>query len=375
MNAFIIKPTTTTAVNSSSNQPSFTRRLKAAPQRAAKPATASLALLALSAALSGAAPSFAEVKDGQFEISPFAGYHIFEDDQNLEDGLTYGIRLGYSFTPHWAIEGAISRVNSSVDDTSILGASPGQFRSPTDDVDLLLYQLDALYHFLPDNKFSPYIVGGYGVTDYSPSISDDKMSTFNFGVGAKYWVSDNLAVRFDLRDHLVSEVFDDSYHNISATLGVSFAFGGREASKPYRAAMSEPVETNSKPVSSAATPEVLVLEFEDVHFDFDKSTLTQEAQNVLQRSIVLLRDNPEAKVRIAGYTSAAGTAAHNQKLSEQRAQVIEDYLITKGDISKDRLSVIGYGDTRPGSYEASPTTLNSVAAKENMRALFEIVVE
>lgn len=375
MNAFIVKPATTTAVNRSNSQPSFARKLKAAPQWPAKPATVSLALLALSAALSGAAPAFAEVKDGQFEIAPFAGYHIFEDEQNLEDGLTYGIRLGYSFTRHWAIEGAISKVNSKVDDASITGASAGQFRSPTDDVDLLLYQLDALYHFLPDNKFSPYIVGGYGVTDYSPSISDDEMSTFNFGVGAKYWVSDNLAVRFDLRDHLVSEVFDDRYHNISATLGVSFAFGGREASKPYRAAISEPVETSSEPVSSAAAPEVLVLEFEDIHFDFDKSTLTQEAQNVLQRSIILLRDNPDAKVRIAGYTSAAGTAAHNQKLSERRAQAIEDYLITEGDISKKRLSVIGYGDTRPGSYEASPTTLNSVAAKENMRALFEIVVE
>lgn len=328
---------------------------------------ASLPLLALSAAMA-ALPAHAEITDGQVEISPFAGYHVFESDQNLENGATYGIRLGYSFTRHWAVEGAVSMVNSGVDDASIFGAKEGQFRSPTDDVDLTLYQLDALYHFLPDNKLSPYIVGGYGAADYSPSISDKEMSAFNLGAGVKYWVSDRLALRFDVRDHFVGEVFDDSYHNLSATLGISFALGGKAEAKPYRAAAPEPAQ-------AAPVAEVIVLEFEDIHFDFDKSTITPEARRILQRSVTILQDNPKAKVRIAGYTSAAGTAEHNQTLSEQRANVIKDYLTTEGDIAEDRLSVIGYGSTRPGSYEASPTTLNSVAAKENMRALFEIVVE
>lgn len=332
--------------------------------------TVPLTLLAMSVAMATALPAHADIKDGQVEISPFAGYHVFESDQNLEDGLTYGIRLGYSFTRHWAVEGAVSMVNSSVNDTAIVGANEGQFRSPTDDVDLVLYQLDALYHFLPDNKFSPYIVGGYGAADYSPSISDKDMSAFNLGAGVKYWISDRLALRFDVRDHYVGEVFDNSYHNISATLGVSFALGGAEESKPYRAAAPGP-----KPVQAAPAPEVIVLEFEDIHFDFDKSTITPEARRILQRSVTILQDNPKAKVRIAGYTSAAGTVKHNQTLSEQRAAVIKNYLVTEGGIAEDRLSVIGYGDTRPGSYEASPTTLNSVAAKENMRALFEIVVE
>lgn len=375
MNTFISPPATTTAFSNTTRRPTFARKLKAASQRKAKPATVSLALLALSAGLSGTAPAFAEVKDGQFEISPFAGYHMFESDQNLEDGLTYGIRLGYSLSRHWAIEGAISTVSSNIDDASITGASEGQFRSPMGDVDLVLYQLDALYHFLPDNKFSPYIVGGYGVTDYSPSISDDEMSTFNLGVGAKYWVSENVAVRFDLRNHLVSEVFDHSYNNISATLGVSFAFGGKDEPKPYRAATSEPVKATPEPVKAAPAAKVVVLEFEDIHFDFDKSTLTPEARRILKNSITVLQDNPKAKIRIAGYTSAAGTAAHNQKLSEQRATAIQNYLISEGDISKERLAVIGYGNTRPASYESTPTKLNSVAAKENMRALFEIVVE
>lgn len=360
--------TITTMDHLNKGQPTYARRCRAANRFAARPTAMAIALVTFSTIMSATLPVHAEVKDGQVELSPFVGYHMFESDQNLEDALTYGVRLGYSFTPNWAIEGAVSAVGSSVDDISLTGAEEGQFRSPMDNVDLLLYQIDALYHFRPDQKFSPYIVGGYGVIDYSPSISDKEMSAFNFGVGAKYWLSDKLALRFDLRDHLVSEMFDHAYHNISATVGLSFAFGGQ--SEPTAAREVAPTPTEA-PVAA----EVVVLEFEDIHFDFDKSTLTPEARRILKRSITILQDNPKAKVRIAGYTSAAGTAEHNQGLSERRASAIKEFLISDGGISRNRLSVIGYGDTRPSSYEATPKRLNTVAAKENMRALFEIVVE
>lgn len=354
--------------------PAFTRRLKIPFTNASTPVVIPLTLLALAAALSASPSAHAEVQKGQFEVSPFVGYHLFESGQNLKDGLTYGIRLGYSITPRWAIEGAVSTVSSSVDDASIVGASEGQFRSPTDDVDLMLYQVDALYHFRPDNKFSPYVVGGYGAADYSPSISTKEMSAFNVGVGAKYWLADNLALRFEVRDHLVGEVFDHTYSNISATVGVSFAFGGNATSEPYQAATPEPKKVEIAKANEVEA-EVVVLEFEDVHFDFDKSTLTDDAKRILQRSITTLQDNPKSKVRIAGYTSAARTEDHNQALSERRATAIKNYLVKDGGIAEKRLSVIGYGDNRPASHESSPQRVNSTAAKENMRALFEIVVK
>ncbi len=331
-------------------------------------------LLAVTAALVASLPAQSDVQKGQFELSPFVGYHLFESDQNLKDGLTYGIRFGYSITPRWAIEGAVSQVGSSVDDTSIVGASEGQFRSPMTDVDLTFYQLDALYHFRPDHKFSPYLVGGYGAADYSPSISSKEMSAFNLGAGAKYWLTDDLAMRFEVRNHLVGEVFDHSYNNLSATFGVSFAFGGSPAPEPRKAVTPAPRKVASvEPAEVKA--EVVVLEFDDIHFDFDKSTLTADAKRSLQRSIATLQNNPQSKVRIAGYTSAAGTEAHNQALSERRAAAIKDYLIKDGGIDGKRLSVVGYGKNKPASHESSPNNLHSAAAKSNMRALFEIVVD
>ena len=124
-----------------------------------------------------------------------------------------------------------------------------------------------------------------------------------------------------------------------------------------------------------AENKVVILAFEDVHFDFDKSTLKPEAQTILKRNIELLKDNPKAKIRIAGYTSAAGTMAYNQALSERRAKAVQEYLINEGIVTPDRLSTIGYGETDPAMYEASPKDLYSKAAKANMRVLFEIVVQ
>ena len=120
---------------------------------------------------------------------------------------------------------------------------------------------------------------------------------------------------------------------------------------------------------------VTIVALEDIHFDFDKSTLTPEAQAILKRNIQMLKDNPRAKVRIAGYTSASGTEDYNQKLSERRATAVQEYLINEGIIAPERLSTIGYGETDPAMYEAAPKQLYSKAAKANMRVLFEIVVQ
>ena len=135
---------------------------------------------------------------------------------------------------------------------------------------------------------------------------------------------------------------------------------------------SEPIAEEKIVVTEA---KVVILAFEDVHFDFDKSTLKPEAQEIMKRNVQMLKDNPNAKVRIAGYTSAAGTEEYNQKLSERRASAVQKYLIDEGIITPERLSTIGYGETDPAMYEAAPKEIYSKAAKANMRVLFEIVVE
>lgn len=117
-----------------------------------------------------------------------------------------------------------------------------------------------------------------------------------------------------------------------------------------------------------------VIAFGDTHFDYNKSTLTDEAKTLLDKEVQILKENPKMKVRMAGYTSAKGTEDSNQKLSERRANSVRDYLIEKG-IAKERITTIGYGRTKPALYEVSPEDINSKEAKANMRVLFEIIVK
>lgn len=143
------------------------------------------------------------------------------------------------------------------------------------------------------------------------------------------------------------------------------------------AAVPEP-KAEEKVVVIVAEPKaeerVVILALEDIHFDFDKSTLKPEARTILARTAQILKDNPNAQVRIAGYASASGTGEYNQKLSERRANAVQEYLISEGIIARDRLSTIGYGETKPAMYEAAPKEIYSKAAMANMRVLFEISV-
>ena len=116
-----------------------------------------------------------------------------------------------------------------------------------------------------------------------------------------------------------------------------------------------------------------VLAFGDTHFDFDQSTLSDKAKILLNKDVLLLKENPKTNVRMAGYTSAQGTEDVNQKMSERRANSVRDYLIEEG-IAPERITVIGYGRTRPAMYEVTPGNINSKEALANMRVLFEVVV-
>jgi OOP family OmpA-OmpF porin len=338
-----------------------------------------------------------EIKAGSFEVGPFGGYNFFEKDQNLKDRPVFGLRLGYNFTQHWGIEVAGEFTGSRVDDRQRTDFKEGRFLSPTDSVDLTFYHVDAVYHFMPEGRFNPFVLVGFGGAHYSPKINDKgDMAAFNVGVGAKYWLTDRIALRFDIKDYMATEITQETYHNVGATIGITFAFGGKakpvEAPvaqyepvtepKPEPAAKAEKVvilatepKVEEKVKVAAAEPKIIILAFEDVHFDFDKSTLRPETKAILKRNIQLLKENPKAQIRIAGYTSAAGTEAYNQKLSERRASAVQAYLIDEGVITQDRLSTIGYGETAPAMHEAAPRELYSKAAKANMRVLFEIVVK
>ncbi len=93
-------------------------------------------------------------------------------------------------------------------------------------------------------------------------------------------------------------------------------------------------------------PAVRELEFEDVHFDFDRYSLRPEATRILDEAIKALQDNPELRLEIEGHTCNIGTAEYNLALGERRAYSVRDYLSSRG-IGSDRIRTVSYGEERP----------------------------
>jgi peptidoglycan-associated lipoprotein len=85
---------------------------------------------------------------------------------------------------------------------------------------------------------------------------------------------------------------------------------------------------------------------EDIHFDFDASTLTPAAQEILKKKAQWLQNNPEKMSTIEGNCDERGTNAYNLALGDRRAASAKAFLVDLG-ISASRLTTISYGEERP----------------------------
>jgi OOP family OmpA-OmpF porin len=90
-----------------------------------------------------------------------------------------------------------------------------------------------------------------------------------------------------------------------------------------------------------------VLSLEGVNFAFDKATLTDDAKQILEQAVSVLKDTDSVvEVRVEGHTDSIGTEAYNQKLSQERAQSVVDYLVSRG-INGSYLIPVGMGEKFP----------------------------
>jgi outer membrane protein OmpA-like peptidoglycan-associated protein len=84
----------------------------------------------------------------------------------------------------------------------------------------------------------------------------------------------------------------------------------------------------------------------DVLFDFNKYTLKSEAREKLAKISGILVAYPGLKLQVEGYTDNIGSEEYNQKLSEERADSVRDYLVSQSVVS-DNVSAQGFGKTDP----------------------------
>lgn len=175
--------------------PSLAARLLAVPL------TVSLSL----ATLCGSPAALAD-EEGTLNIYLNGGYHWFNSDRlegtplegyDLEDSAGGGLGFDFSLTDRWGLGGAVDLFTADLEDSR-------------EDVDVLNYHLDLLYHFggrfCGNFCWQPYVAGGVGEirVDYDDRFDrdfdwHDRQTMVNLGLGVKYHLGPRWQARADAR--------------------------------------------------------------------------------------------------------------------------------------------------------------------------------
>ena len=126
------------------------------------------------------------------------------------------------------------------------------------------------------------------------------------------------------------------------------------------------LEAQLKELNAKKTDRGLVITLGDVLFDTNKAQLKPGATRSLQKLAAFLKQYPERKAQVEGYTDSTGSADYNQELSDRRAHAVRASLLDMG-VSSDRITTHGYG-------KESPVASNGTPAGRQMNRRVEIIL-
>ncbi|MFL9626580.1 porin OmpA [Aeromonas jandaei] len=257
----------------------------------------------------------------------FGGYQV---NKNL------GIELGYDYLGKYKYDAVKSGAAFS------------------DEVTAQLAQLTLKLGFPVTDSLDLYgrVGGGYGWADAKSDVfKDDSRFVVVGALGAEYAFNRDWAARLEYQYSTPYGSRDDT--------GLRMDNGLLSLGAVYRFGQVAPVVAAPAP---APAPEPVIVEKQftlssDVLFDFNKATLKPKASEALDNlySQIESARPKDGVATVIGYTDRIGSDSYNQKLSEQRAQTVANYLVGKG-IPASKVNVEGRG-------KASPVTGDSCVSK------------
>ena len=105
-----------------------------------------------------------------------------------------------------------------------------------------------------------------------------------------------------------------------------------------------PLGSTIDSVGCAAEQKTVILE--GISFQFGTAEFTEEAHSILDSAALILQNNPDIRMEVAGHTDSSGDNNANINLSTRRAEAVLSYLVSAG-VAADRLQAKGYGSDKP----------------------------
>ena len=101
-----------------------------------------------------------------------------------------------------------------------------------------------------------------------------------------------------------------------------------------------------------------------VYFAYDKSEITADFEEVIQKNYEWIYQNPDVQIQLEGHCDERGTNEYNLALGERRAKAVFDYLVSLG-ANPSQFTIVSFGEERPAVYGS-----NESSWRQNRRVEF-----
>jgi len=298
----------------------------------------------------------------------------FGGDLNLDNDWMEDVGIGYGFSNGFRLEGEVAHRYNAIEGgptvqnggntqvytgmiNAIIDLNQGGTVQPYFGVGLGIGRVDANAADGPANNKavtaffddSDTALAYQGLLGIGFKVSEQ----LTFDVGYRYMMIPNL--EFSGRNGAAARQYEADYKHQAATVGLRWQFAAPPP--PVVEAPPAPPVVAPPPPPVVAPPPVAVAcpttEFK-VYFEWDRSNLNQAALDTIDAAVNQAKACNVSNVLVVGHTDTSGRPAYNIGLSNRRASVVSDALVSRG-IASAAISASGKGETEQAPELTAPT--------------------
>lgn len=289
----------------------------------------------------------------KYEITPMFGYVDTKEHVDIDNHKVGGIAVGIN-------KGDECKFDQI--ELGLLHTNSADYENSNLETDITRIFTNAIKEYKINDTVKLYALVGLGYEYIDNNLNhNDSDLFFNYGVGAKFKVYEDMALKLDVR-HLLK--FDGD-KNVLYTLGLSIPFGkkGQEikekapvvapvieepvVEKMVKPIVKKVIEQPKQEVVKVAKPIVLV-QPEDLGllFDTDSAKIRSYDLAKFDKYIKYVSTIKNSRIVIEGHTDSTASDKYNLALSKRRANSVKAQFIKMG-VDASKLEAIGYGESQP----------------------------
>ena len=320
----------------------------------------------------------------KYEVTPMVGYVDTKKHVDLKNHKVAGVSVSINKGDDCKFDQIELGILQTINDAD--------YENSTNDTSITRAFVNGIKEYALNDKFKLYALAGLGYEHINTNLNNnDSDPFFNYGIGAKYKVYEDISLKFDVR-HLLK--FDGD-KNVMYTLGLAIPFGQKAAKVVNLDNDNDGVlnENDNCPNTKVGVEvgstgcEILV----EIDKDFDNDGVMDSVDSCLNtkagakvdktgcevvekvmikpadlgvlfdtnsaeiRSYELEQFNkyvqylstmPNSKLVIEGHTDSIGSTKYNLELSQKRAQSVKSQFVKMG-VDVNKIETIGYGESKP----------------------------